>query len=89
MSRSVKKGPFLSSHFFIERLLSSYSKSNSLFKSRYSVVTPDIVGSTFQIYTGRFFLKIKVSDSMVGKKLGEFVPTRKSFLTKKLRSKRS
>lgn len=52
------------------------------------MVPPDLVGDTFQIYTGRFFLQVKVLDSMVGKRLGEFANTRKPFILKKLRSSR-
>jgi len=91
LSRSVKKGPFLSASLFIQRLFSSHPKINNSLKSRYSVVTPDIVGDTFQIYTGRLFSKIKISDKMVGKKLGEFAVTRKAiaFLTKKSQKSRN
>ena len=34
------------------------------------------MGVSFQIYNGKKFIPITISDEMVGHKLGEFVPTR-------------
>jgi small subunit ribosomal protein S19 len=88
LSRSLKKGPFLSANLVIRRLLPSAFKTNNVAKSRYSTVLPDFVGDIFQIHTGRSFLQVKVLDVMVGKKFGEFVSTRKLFLSKKTRNSR-
>ena len=37
------------------------------------------VGVSFQIYNGKKFIPITVSEDMVGHKLGEFAPTRTFF----------
>lgn len=57
-------------------------------KSRQSLVSPELVGLFFQVYSGRTFSKFKVSDFMVGKKFGEFVLTKRSFSPKKSRKSR-
>lgn len=41
------------------------------------VVTPDMVGLTVEVYNGKDFVPLKVSDTMIGRYLGEFVFTRK------------
>ena len=37
---------------------------------------PQFVGLTFNVYNGRKFIPVYVSEDMVGHKLGEFSPTR-------------
>ena len=37
---------------------------------------PDFVGLTFMVHNGRVFLKVYVTEDMVGHRLGEFAPTR-------------
>jgi small subunit ribosomal protein S19 len=37
---------------------------------------PDFVGQTFLVHNGRQFMKLYVTEDMVGHKLGEFAPTR-------------
>ena len=37
---------------------------------------PEFVGISFLIYNGKKFIPIKISEEMVGHKLGEFSPTR-------------
>ncbi len=78
MSRSLKKGPFTD-----PKLLKKVSKQkagdNSVIKtwSRSSVITPEMVGSTFGVHNGREHLQVYVVENMVGHRLGEFSPTRK------------
>ncbi len=45
--------------------------------SRRSIVLPEFVDKIFEIHNGRRFIKIKITDEMVGRKLGEFALTRK------------
>ena len=47
--------------------------------SRKSTIIPDFVGVSFQIYNGKKFIPITISEDMVGHKLGEFAPTRTFF----------
>ena len=37
---------------------------------------PEFVGHTFLVHNGRQFMKLFVTEDMVGHKLGEFAPTR-------------
>ena len=78
MSRSVKKGPFIS-----ERLLGRIQAMNASGKktvvktwSRASTIYPDMVGHTIAVHDGRKHVPVYVTEEMVGHKLGEFAPTR-------------
>jgi small subunit ribosomal protein S19 len=82
MSRSLKKMPFFCINSVFERL-STNLKINSFFKARSSTIIPSFVGFVFEINNGCNSLKIKILDMMVGKKLGEFVNTRKYIFSKK------
>ncbi len=37
---------------------------------------PEFVGHTFMVHNGKTFLRVYVTEDMVGHKLGEFAPTR-------------
>ena len=41
-----------------------------------STIIPEFIGVSFLIYNGKKFIPIKISEDMVGHKLGEFSPTR-------------
>lgn len=78
MARSLKKGPFVDHH-----LLAKISKQNSEGAkkpiktwSRRSMITPDMIGHTFEVHNGKKHLTVFVSENMVGHRLGEFSPTR-------------
>ena len=78
MSRSSKKGPY-----FDERLLAKVeknqrSKNREPIKtwSRDCTIVPEFVGVNFLVHNGRQFMKLYVTEDMVGHKLGEFAPTR-------------
>lgn len=78
MSRSVKKGPFVS-----ERLLAKIIEMNNTGKksvlktwSRASTIFPDMVGHTIAVHDGRKHVPVYIVEEMVGHKLGEFAPTR-------------
>ena len=44
--------------------------------SRKSTIIPEFIGISFLIHNGKKFIPIKISEEMVGHKLGEFSPTR-------------
>jgi small subunit ribosomal protein S19 len=78
MSRSIKKGPYVN-----ERLLAKVEKqqrtgSREPLKTwaRDCTIVPDFIGHTFMIHNGKNFMKLFVTEDMVGHKLGEFSPTR-------------
>ena len=79
MSRSLKKGPYVD-----PRVLSKVIKMKAGGKrqpiktwSRACVISPEMVGVTFQVHNGKDFLSVLVDENMVGHRLGEFAPTKK------------
>jgi small subunit ribosomal protein S19 len=83
MKRSKKKGPFV--------ILKNENKINtniSTILKRNFEITSKIIGSTCQVYDGKNFLKLNISENMVGHKLGEFAPTRGKFIFKKKNKKK-
>ena len=78
MSRSVWKGPFVDPSLIktVEKLKGQPSKMPIKTWSRKSTVIPEFIGHSFLIYNGKKFIPIKISEEMVGHKLGEFSPTR-------------
>ena len=78
MSRSVWKGPFVDPSL-IKKVEKQRSTANSLpikTWSRKSTIIPEFIGISFLIHNGKKFIPIKISEEMVGHKLGEFSPTR-------------
>lgn len=57
--------------------------------SRTSIILPKFIGLTLQVYNGKTFIIVKVINEMIGRKLGEFVPTRKQFSYKKNKIKKN
>ena len=55
--------------------------------SRQSTIMENCVGFNFNVHNGKGFKKITISNEMVGKKFGEFAPTR-LFVTHKKNIKR-
>ena len=78
MSRSVWKGPFVDPSLLkkVEQLKDKPIKAPIKTWSRKSTIIPEFVGISFLIHNGKKFIPIKISEEMVGHKLGEFAPTR-------------
>ena len=78
MARSVWKGPFVEESLIkkVEKQKLDPKKIPIKTWSRKSTIIPDFVGVSFLIYNGKKFIPIKISEEMVGHKLGEFSPTR-------------
>ena len=79
MSRSLKKGPYISVKLYkkVDAMNESGKKSVIKTWSRASMIAPDFVGHTFTVHNGNKFIPVYVTENMVGHKLGEFGPTRK------------
>ena len=74
MKRAKWKGP----------LIKAKSVNNKLtVLPRNYEITSQVVGLTCNIYSGRKFVKLSLSNEMIGHKVGEFVPTREKFEFKK------
>lgn len=79
MARSLKKGPYVDQKLLIkiDDMNDSGKKRPIKTWSRRSMITPDFVGHTFLVHSGKEFVSVFVTENMVGHKLGEFAPTRK------------
>ena len=78
MSRSLKKGPFVSPKLLrkVERMRERGDKKVIRTWSRSSTIFPQMVGFTIAVHDGRRHVPIYITENMVGHKLGEFAPTR-------------
>lgn len=78
MSRSLKKGPFVDPKL-LKKVSAIKSGSGTVIKtwSRASEIAPEMVGHVFGVHNGKIFIEVRVTEEMVGHRLGEFSPTRK------------
>ena len=78
MSRSIKKGPYVSERLLkkIQEMNASGAKQVLKTWSRSSTIFPDMVGYTIAVHDGRKHVPVYITEDMVGHKLGEFAPTR-------------
>ncbi len=78
MARSVWKGPFVDGYLLkkVQKLIASGRSEMIKTWSRRSTILPFFVGITFSVHNGRKHIPVSVTPEMVGKKLGEFSPTR-------------
>jgi len=78
MSRAVWKGPYVDPNLIkkVEKLKGQSNKAPIKTWARNSTIIPEFVGCSFLIHNGKKFIPIKISEEMVGHKLGEFSPTR-------------
>jgi len=78
MSRSLKKGPYVDRRLLakVERNAATGSKEPLKTWSRDCTIVPEFIGFNFLIHNGRQFMKLYVTEDMIGHKLGEFAPTR-------------
>jgi len=77
MPRSLKKGPYIDPK--LKKKLENSKPDGEPIKTwaRDSVVTPEMIGYTIKIHNGKDFSSVKISEEMVGHKLGEFAHTNK------------
>jgi len=75
MKRSKWKGPF-----FLKKI---NPNKNFFILPRNCEITSILTGLTCIIHSGQTFLKLKITDEMIGHKVGEFIPTRGKFVFKK------
>ncbi|MFA4999514.1 MAG: 30S ribosomal protein S19 [Parcubacteria group bacterium] len=76
MSRSAKKGPYVDKKL-LKKALASDKVTPIKTWSRSSEIAPEMVGCAFMVHTGKNFVEVKVTEEMVGHRLGEFAPTKK------------
>ncbi len=78
MSRSLKKGPYIDEKL-LKKIKNLKPGTGAVIKtwSRACTIIPEMVGFTFGVHNGREFISVKISEEMVGHRLGEFSPTTK------------
>ena len=78
MSRSIKKGPFIDEKLMKKVMKQKQENVSAEIKtwSRATQIPPEFVGHIFMVHNGKHFIKVSVSENMVGHRLGEFAPTR-------------
>lgn len=78
MSRSLKKGPFvdLKLQEKVNKQKASNDRTPIKTWARACQIPPEFVGHTFLVHNGKHHVTVKVTENMVGHRLGEFSPTR-------------
>ena len=78
MGRSLKKGPFVDEKLLgkVTRQTAEGTRNPIKTWARRCTIVPEFVGRTFEVHNGNKFLKVFVTEDMVGHKLGEFSLTR-------------
>lgn len=78
MSRSAKKGPYVNSRL-LEKIAKLQPNAKEAVKTwaRGSEISPEMIGFAFDVHNGKTFITVRVTEDMVGHRLGEFAPTRK------------
>lgn len=78
MSRSLKKAPYVEEKLYNRIVAMNESGDKKVLKtwSRASTIFPEFVGHTIAVHDGRKHIPVYVTEDMVGRKLGEFAPTR-------------
>lgn len=77
MARSLKKGPYVHPSV-LKHLARVRPGGRTAIKTwaRGSTITPEMIGYAFAVHNGRKFIEVRISEEMVGHRLGEFSPTR-------------
>ena len=78
MSRSLKKGPWVDPKLQ-KKIEKARAGENIQIKtwSRSSMITPEMIGLTIEVYNGMKHVPVRIREDMIGHRLGEFSPTRK------------
>ena len=78
MSRSLKKAPYVEEKLYNRIVAMNESGDKKVLKtwSRASTIFPEFVGHTIAVHDGRKHIPVYITEDMVGRKLGEFAPTR-------------
>ncbi len=76
--RSSKKGPFVDPNI-LKKIARVKQGDGTIIKtwSRSCEISPEMVGYVFGVHNGKDFIEVRVTEEMVGHRLGEFSLTRK------------
>jgi small subunit ribosomal protein S19 len=78
MTRSLKKGPYVYEKL-LKKIEGKKPDAAGVVKTwaRSSQIAPEMVGYAFGVHNGREHIEVRVTEDMVGHRLGEFSLTRK------------
>jgi len=78
MTRSAKKGPYIDQKLLKKVMAQKKAGQKEPIKTwaRASQIPPEFVGHTFLVHNGKRFIKVFVTEEMVGHRLGGFALTR-------------
>lgn len=78
MGRSLKKGPYVDAKLLKKVFAQKEQGGREPIRTwaRACTIVPEFVGHNFNVHNGRLFIRVFVTEEMVGHKLGEFAPTR-------------
>ncbi|WBW71222.1 mitochondrial ribosomal protein subunit S19 [Schizosaccharomyces osmophilus] len=77
-ARSIWKGPnVVDFGVNIGESVKSQTPVKTMVRS--ATILPRMVGAQFLVHNGKNYASVKVTEDMIGHKLGEFSPTRKTF----------
>ncbi|KAJ1669567.1 mitochondrial ribosomal small subunit component [Spiromyces aspiralis] len=77
LARSVWKGPYFVHFPNLQESIRTGTPIKT--KARSCTILPNMVGAKFLVHNGKEYLPVVISEEMIGRKLGEFSHTRKSF----------
>lgn len=75
MARSIKKGPYVDQN--ILKKIKTGEKRVIKTWARNCTITPEMIGFEFDVHNGKQFIRVLITEEMIGHKLGEFSPTTK------------
>jgi small subunit ribosomal protein S19 len=78
MTRAIWKGPFVKTSL-LEAIKDDVARLGVKTKSRASMILPSMVGANVHVHNGHQYIPLILSEEMIGRRLGEFVATRKPF----------
>jgi small subunit ribosomal protein S19 len=78
MSRSTKKGPFVHHKLLrkVEHMNDAGERKLVRVYKRASVIVPEFIGHNFEVYNGKKWFPVYVTEELIGHRFGEFSPTR-------------
>jgi small subunit ribosomal protein S19 len=78
MTRSTKKGPYVYEKL-LKKIAGKRPEEAGVIKTwaRDSQISPEMVGFAFGVHNGKDHVEVRVTEDMVGHRLGEFSLTRK------------
>lgn len=87
MSRSKWKGPYIDQKKFKKPDIKK-NHHKTLLIARNSEIIPKFLGLTFNVYNGKKYTNVTITENMFGHKFGEFSFTRANFVFKKKTKKK-